>query len=97
MEHPTTIVWSTQANMDLLDAVNFIQKTWNPKIAGRFLNSVEKKVSLIQKFPLLGIGVKYPKDCRIVFIKPYHLLFYRATYERTEIIRLFDGRQNPNY
>jgi plasmid stabilization system protein ParE len=94
MEHPKTIIWSTQANMDLLDALDFIQKNWNTKIAGKFLNDIEKKISLIQKFPFIGISVKYPKNCRKILVQPYHLLFYRVTSEHIEIIRLFDGRQN---
>jgi plasmid stabilization system protein ParE len=95
MEKNREVIWSLQAKLDLLESLDFIQANWNEEIAQRFLNSITHKITLLTDFPLMGRAVKYPKNCRKVLIKPYYLLFYRFREDRIEIIRLFDGRRNP--
>jgi plasmid stabilization system protein ParE len=96
MEENREIIWSAQARIDLLESLDFIKMSWNEYIAERFLINVQRKLILLETFPLIGRPVKFPKHCRKVLIKPYHILFYRTVNESIEIIRLFDGRQNPN-
>jgi plasmid stabilization system protein ParE len=89
------IVWSLQAQIDFYNSLDYIKAVWNDQIAERFIEAIQHKVNLIEKFPLIGRKIKFPKRCRKVFIRPYHLLFYRVSINKVEIVRLFDGRQNP--
>jgi plasmid stabilization system protein ParE len=95
MEKNRQIVWSLQAQIDFYDSIDFINGQWNEQIAQKFIEAVYHKVKLIEKFPLIGRAVMFPKRCRKLYIKPYHLLFYRVSPEKIEIVRIFDGRQNP--
>ncbi len=95
MEKGREIIWSLQAQTDFIESIDFIQALWNEQIAQRFIEAVQHKINLVERFPLMGSEVKFPKRCRKLFIRPYHVLFYRVSPEKIEIVRLFDGRQNP--
>lgn len=95
MEKSREIIWSLQAQIDFIESIDFIQALWNEQIAQRFIEAVQNKINLVERFPLIGSEVKLPKRCRKLFIKPYHILVYRVSPEKIEIVRLFDGRQNP--
>ena len=64
-------------------------------MAMQFVDAVENKITLLKKFPLLGSPSASIPGCRKTLVLPYHILLYKAENETIEIIRLFDGRQNP--
>jgi plasmid stabilization system protein ParE len=76
------VVWSLQAQIDFYKNIDFIKAVWNDAIAGKFISSIQYKVNLIEKFPLIGRKVLFPKRCRKVLIKPYYSLFYRISHEK---------------
>ena len=89
------VKWTFIAAEEYQSAVDWLLIHWSEKIAIRFVSDVENKVELLQKFPLLGSPSLSLPDCRQTLILPYHTLIYKLTSDSIEIIRLFDGRQNP--
>lgn len=89
------VKWTLIAAEEYQYSVDWLLKHWNEKIAIQFVDAVENKIALLKKFPLLGNPSSSIAGCRKTLVPPYHILLYKTENETIEIIRLFDGRQNP--
>ncbi|WP_372919836.1 type II toxin-antitoxin system RelE/ParE family toxin [Salegentibacter sp.] len=89
------IVWSTAANNDLLEILEY----WNLRnqsktYSKRLLKEFNLIIKLLQKFPELGIKTNR-KNLRIKIFKAYKI-FYEIGEYSIVILRIWDTRQNPN-
>ena len=89
------VKWTLLAAEEYEHTVDWLIKHWNENIAILFVDAVENKIALLKKFPLLGNPSSAIPGCRKTMVLPYHILLYKTENETIEIIRLFDGRQNP--
>ena len=89
------VKWTLLAAEEYQYSIDWLIIHWNEKIAMQFVDAVENKITLLKKFPLLGSPSASIPGCRKTLVLPYHILLYKAENEPIEIIRLFDGRQNP--
>jgi plasmid stabilization system protein ParE len=89
------VKWTLLAAEEYEYSVDWLIKHWNENIAIQFVDAVENKIALLKKFPLLGNPSPAIPGCRKTLVLPYHILLYKAENETIKIIRLFDGRQDP--
>jgi plasmid stabilization system protein ParE len=89
-----SIKWSTQANQDLEDLIEFLLVAWDGEVATRFLDDLEHVIDSIAKQPGRGAHFEQLPGTRKVLASGVNLLIY--SYNETElfIIRLVDGRMN---
>ncbi len=90
-----TVKWTLIASEEYQDAVDWLIRNWDQKVAIRFITDVENKVTLLKKFPMLGNPSSVIPGCRKTLVLPYHIMLYKIENESLEIVRLFDTRQNP--
>lgn len=90
------VKWSSRADGDFADILNYLNKFWNASIASEFISKVNKCINLIQQnseqFPFLSKELKIRK----CVVTKHNSIFYREMEDRIEILRLYDTRQNPN-
>lgn len=95
------MVWSValteQAERDLEQAVSFLAKK-NPAAAERLGLGLVATLFTLDHLPHRGSPVVARPGYRRLLHRPWHLIFYRIdeTTHCVEIVRIWDGRQNPN-
>jgi plasmid stabilization system protein ParE len=89
------VKWTILAAEEFEYSVDWLIKHWNENIAIQFVDAVESKIAMLKKFPSLGNPSSAIPGCRKTLVLPYHILLYKREGETIEIIRLFDGRQDP--
>jgi plasmid stabilization system protein ParE len=89
------VVWTELALLEYDETIDWLLENWTTQIAIRFTELVEQKINAIKHNPLMGAQSHFLKECRKIWVPPYHILIYKVTQDSIEIIRFFDGRQNP--
>lgn len=89
------VVLTDSAKADSQQIIDFLQETWSPEIAIRFVNEFYKKLDLIESMP--GMGKSSPKSpsVRRVLVGRYHALYYEDIGEVILVLRIIDTRSNP--
>jgi plasmid stabilization system protein ParE len=59
------------------------------------LKAVEGKINVLKRAPFFGSPSTYLTGCRKTLVPPYHALIYKVNDDSTEIVRVFDLRQDP--
>ncbi len=95
MEKNKSIVWTEIAFQEYEETIDWLLRNWPLKIAIAFSELVDQKVLSIKHNPYIGAESRYLQDCRKIWVPPYHILIYKVNPASIEIIRFFDGRQNP--
>ena len=95
MEKNKPVVWTELALLEYEETIDWLLKNWTTQIAIRFTELVEQKINAIKHNPLMGAQSRFLKECRKIWVPPYYMLIYKVTQDSIEIIRFFDGRQNP--
>ena len=90
------IIWSPSAENDFEEILNYLSINWDNRIVNNFIDRLDKYIGVIDNnpkyFPLINKKLKIRK----CVITKQNSLFYRASKDRIELIRLFDTRQNPD-
>jgi toxin ParE1/3/4 len=89
-----TLVWSPEADNDLLDIWAYLAEEASSEIADRQIESVYNRAQALTRSPFVGrrrdeliVGV------RSVLLQPY-VLFYRVSDLSVEIVRVVHGRRD---
>jgi len=80
--------YSTQAEADLQNAIEYIAKESSISVALDYLKGYEDKIELLQSNPLMGIACQtkcIKRDCRILVYKS-HIVIYHINSNRNEIL-----------
>jgi toxin ParE1/3/4 len=89
------LVIAPAAQRDLKDIYRYGLRQWGQAQAESYLASVKDKFWLLTRQPLLGTGrPELLTDARSLPTKS-HIVFYRVTANRVEIIRVLHVRQDP--
>jgi plasmid stabilization system protein ParE len=90
------IIWSPLSENDFANILDYLDKSWGPKVATNFIDLTENIVNQIsinpKQFP---ICYKRKKVRKCVLTK-HNTLFYRDGKSNVEILRIYDTRQDPN-
>ncbi len=92
---PKKVVWSTLAENDFSDILEYLKKEWNENIAFYFMNitfiALEKISISPKQYPLIYKKLKIRK----CILTKHNALYYRENKEQIDILRIFDTRQDP--
>lgn len=89
------LVIAPAAKNDLKDIYQYGLRQWGQSQSESYLSTIKKQFWLLTQQPLLG--TERPEllpDTRSLPIES-HILFYRVTANKVEIIRVLHGRQDP--
>ena len=78
-----------------LQVCEYLNKKFSSKTALLFLERVEERLELVSKYPTIGKKSLNKEGIRSILLNPHHLIFYRVSKNRVEIVDLFDMRQDP--
>ena len=90
-----SIIWTEKARADRKEIFTYWNNRnkstlYSKKLNGLFNSSIEH----LQNFPLIGKASRY-KNIRYLIVRDY-LMFYTIDMSHITIIRIWDGRQDPD-
>lgn len=93
-DHKFTVIWSPEADFDLLEIWRWGAKHFSSEIADAHAQDILRLTANLQDAPLLGRS----RDdllggIRSVVVYPT-VVFYRVATDTVEIVRVVDGRKN---
>jgi plasmid stabilization system protein ParE len=89
------IIWSSEALNNLSDIINYLCDNWNEKVATRFLDKLDKKLSLLSNQPSIGHISEKDPIIRSVLLSKHNRLYYSIYNNTIELLHILDTRQNP--
>lgn len=89
------IKWSSFADIDLSNLLEYLELKCNNKVCNDFLENLDHCILQIQINPDQFLFFNKELQIRKCVITKHNTLFYRETESRIEILRLYDTRQNP--
>ena len=88
------VVWSLEADRDLLDIWSFLASAASPEVADDQIRKIVRACEPLSDQPLLGrMRDELVPGLRSKIAYP-HVIFYRVTTAAVEIVRVFDGRRD---
>ena len=90
------IKWSSQAENDFANIVDYLEIRWNKIVCIAFINDIDFCIGLIQKNPKLFPIFNSELQIRKCVVTKQNSLYYRETNSRIEVLRINDTRQNPD-
>ena len=91
--------WSIRAKNDLQDIHEFYIPIVGEEKAFGIIKNILAKVTALEKSPInFGTPFRSERNLEMEYFKigiPPHLVFYQIQNNEIQILRLFDGRQNP--
>lgn len=88
--------WTLQAVKSYEQIISFILQEWTEREAVEFINSIEKSVLLIRRFPFIHAESNIQPGIRRCVIRKKTSLYYRVNEKQVEIIALIDNRIDPS-
>jgi toxin ParE1/3/4 len=93
-EHKSGLIWSTEAIADINHLWEYYAEVAGRSTADKLLREIVKTVAVIDDFPLAGrMRDDIRPGLRSLAVAP-QIVFYRFKDDRTEIVRVLDGRQD---
>lgn len=93
------IRWSIRAKNDLQDIYEFYIPIVGEEKAFGIIQNILSRVTALEKSQInFGTRFRSERDPEMQYFKigiPPHLVFYQVQNKEIQILRLFDGRQNP--
>lgn len=88
------IIWTDNAEEDLLSVIVYLKNEWSVKIAEQFLFKVHQKANLLSVQPYLGRKTGFNSRFRKFLVTKHNTLIY--TVHRNEIVihRIKDTRRD---
>jgi len=89
------IEWSTQANFDLSDILEYYNTAHgNNNYSQKLFTLIDEHIEHLPENPLLGMATEY-KNVRLLIAGNYHIMYEISDYIIL-IIMIWDARRNPN-
>ena len=93
---PKRIIWSPKSAQDFENILEYLEKNWDGSVALKFIELVDillVQVSINPKqFPLIHKKL----NVRKCVISKHNTLYYRNRRDYSELLRIYDNRQDPN-
>jgi plasmid stabilization system protein ParE len=90
------IIWSSEANQNLANILNYLLITWNGKVANDFLENIDKKLITISYQPFIGTVSEKDESVRSILLSKHNRLYYSIYNNTIELLCILDTRQNPS-
>lgn len=93
---PKQVFWSPQSESDLIQILDYLHRNWEVKVAVKFINIIDEIVNQISLNPRQFPVIQKKKKIRKCVITKHNTLYYRASKEFVDILRIYDSRQDPH-
>jgi plasmid stabilization system protein ParE len=87
------IIWTGNAENDLLNVINYLKYHWSETAADKFLSILFNKINLLSLQPRLGRKTSFHRAYRRFMITRHNVLIYSVHRKHLVIHRLKDTRQ----
>jgi len=94
VEHKHPVIWSPEALDDIDQLWDYYAEAAGAGTADRILRQIGKAVALLEDFPLAGRARNEIRAGLRSLAAAPQIVFYRLKDDRTEIVRVLDGRQD---
>ena len=92
---PKQIIWSPLSEKDFLSILEYLQNSWNYRIARKFLEITNKLITQIALNPKQFPIIQKRNKIRKCVITKYNSIYYRERKNFIDILRIYDNRQDP--
>jgi len=89
------IKWTKKAEKSFEQLVNYLEKNWSEKSAGKFVQITDKKLRLIAENPDIFPDLENKKGIKKGIITKQTSLYYRVYKKAIQLITFWDNRKNP--
>ena len=93
---PKKITWSTLAESDFSNILNYLNQNWDNKVAANFIDLTDSIITLIAINPKQFPFMHKRKGIRKCVLTKHNSLYYRDKRSTIEILRIYDTRQDPD-
>ena len=90
------IEWSDTAKRQYQQVIEHLKTEWSVKDAENFIEKVNKKLTLLSKFPGIGRRSNKRKRVRKHLLTRQNMLFYEIKKDTIFLLAIYDTRQNPD-
>jgi plasmid stabilization system protein ParE len=89
------IRWSKTSKKQLQVVISYLISNWGVSTTEKFLNTLEKRIYLLGRFPTIGKkSFEYPSIRQLVLTK-HNTLLYEIQDDTIFIVEIYDNRQQP--
>jgi toxin ParE1/3/4 len=94
MPRPRRVVWSPEAEQDLLDIWAYLAREASTRVADEQLRSIDRVCDMLSEAPLLGRSRdELLPGIRSIAAQPY-VIFYRAPATHIEVVHVLHGSRD---
>ena len=93
---PKQIIWSTLAENDFANILDYLDKNWDRKVASNFIDLTENVLNQISINPKQFPICYNKRKVRKCVLTKHNSMFYRDTRSSIQILRIYDTRQDPD-
>ena len=93
-----SVRWTEKASSDYLEVVDYLKSRWGDRSAEKFIDKVDKQISLIQEMPSLYPASEFFQSLRRCVMAKQISMYYLEVEVTKEIIiiRLYDNRRDTS-
>jgi plasmid stabilization system protein ParE len=89
------IEWSSRANRDVRENIEYLETHWSTKITKKFLARLREKVQSIAESPEMYRATDKDQKVHQAVLDKHRTIYYSVETDFVRIITLWDNRQNP--
>lgn len=90
------IVWTTNAEDDFREIIEYLLDDWADDFAEKFGEQVNKALSLLETYPFLGVVTNEFSSVRKIAINRQYSLYYIVLRQQIVIVNLYQNSRNKN-
>jgi plasmid stabilization system protein ParE len=95
MANSLRILWTAEANINLVEIIQYLQKKWTDKEIDKFIIKLNKAITLISNRPQLFRMTNTRSNLRKCVFSKHTSIFYKELNSTIYIVSLFDNRKDP--
>ncbi|MBI1287307.1 MAG: hypothetical protein GC178_06975 [Flavobacteriales bacterium] len=89
------VLWSPEAENDLSDILEYLEKNWSLTVVNRFLDLLDETILRLSDSPKLFPLVEADRQVIRCVLTKHNSIYYRFKEEQLHILRIYDTRQDP--
>lgn len=88
------LIWSPEADKDLENILEFLDRKWPLQIVQDFLNNLFNTLDWIRLNPHSFMGYENADNIRKYVLSEFHTLYFEVFETHIDLLRIFDNRQD---
>ncbi len=96
MESAKLIIWSPEADQDLQNTLDYLERHWSLSVLQDFIYHLFNTLDWISLNPHTFTQLKKSDYIRKYVLSQHHTLYFEIFDSHIDLPRIFDNRQDPN-